>query len=161
LKVTWKKLEKKDFDKLVDFFSILGKETLSMWKHYGPCSPQYKAVKVYDEKSYKITGWIEGEIVAYGYLVDDINYPGVPAMGLVVRDDYQNAGIGKDLVKQLIKAGQEIKATAIYCTAFDENKRAQAIIEELGWKRVGITYVWKKKSLQYKLWLNGVGDNGN
>jgi len=161
MKVEWRKLEKKDFDKLVDFFSMLGKETLSMWKHYGPCSPQYKAVKVFQEKSWKIAGWIEGDIVAYGYLVDDPLYQKVPALGMVVRDDYQGLGIGKQCAKELIKLGQEVGADAIYLTTFEENKRARSIYEELGWKQVGITYSWKKKSVQYKLWLNGVSDNGN
>jgi len=153
MKIEWKNLEKKDFDKLVDFFAMLGKETMDMWRHYGPSSPQYKAVKTFEENSAKIIGWVEGEIIAYGYLVNDQLYPKVPALGMVVRDDYQGMGIGKECAKELIKLGKETGAEAIYLTTFEKNKRAQSIYEQLGWQKVGIIYSWKKKSIQYKLWL--------
>ena len=153
MKIEWKKIEKKDFEKLVDFFSMLGKGTLNTWRHYGIASPQFRAIKAYEEKSLKIGGFIEGEMVVYGYLIDDLLYPGVPALGMVVRDDYQGMGIGKECATRLIKCGEEIGAKAIYLTTFDEDKRSQSLFEQLGWKKVGIIYSWKKKAIQYKLWL--------
>jgi len=130
----------KDINMLVEFLNSLSDETYRLWYHYVDSNSYDKACYIIEEDSIKLIAIDYDRIVGYGYLCNDVDYPNIPSLGIVVRDDYQNRGIGKEMLKHLIFISKSFKSiSGIYLTCAKNNKRAFHLFSGLGWKVINET----------------------
>lgn len=133
--IEWRSCNKKDSEKMAGFLSKLGVNTIRFFDRYeGETNP---IAEISKEEYHKIIGVVNNEIIAFGYLWDNKDYPDVPSLGIVVRDDWQGRGIGQILMLKLIELGKELKVKAIYLSVHPDNRVAIHIYGKLGWKVIG------------------------
>ena len=116
------------------FLSSLKADTLKFFDRLKGDNP---IVELSKNEYYKIICLVDDEIVGLGYLWENDNYPNIPSLGIVVRDDYQGKGIGQALTYELIELGQSLRIKAIYLSVHPDNHVAVHIYKKLGWKVIG------------------------
>lgn len=130
----WRRYRKKDSKKMTEFLSKLGVDTIKFFDRFEGSNPITELSK---EEYRKIVGVLNGEIIAFGYLWENDNYPDIPSLGIVIRDDWQGKGVGQHLMLKLIDLGIKLKTKGIYISVHDNNKSAIHIYRKLGWKVIG------------------------
>lgn len=90
----------------------------------------------------------KGKIIGYGFLQDI--YGSEPILGIGILDEYQNCGIGKILLSNLISVAKKLNKKHVLLTVIKENSRAIYLYKKLGFKIEGETFDEKKRSY-YKM----------
>jgi len=134
--IEWKRYDEGDSEKMLLFLSKLGTNSLKFFDRYVGTDEE-KIVEISKEEYHKIIGLVDDEIIAFGYLWENENYPNVPSLGIVIRDDWQGKGIGQLLMLRLIGLGEKLKVKAIYISVHPDNKVAVHVYKKLGWKITG------------------------
>ena len=77
----------------------------------------------------------DGRVVGYCFLHGlSRDYP---SLGICVRDDVQNSGLGKALMRHLEMFAREAGRRGIELTVFKDNPRAQHLYRKMGYRTVG------------------------
>lgn len=126
--------KKTDEERMLRFLSSLKADSLKFFDRLKGDNP---IVELSKEEYHKIIGLLDSEIVAFGYLWENKNYPNIPSLGIVIRDDWQGIGIGQWFMSQIIGLGKILKVKAIYLSVHPDNHVAVHIYKKLGWKVIG------------------------
>ena len=134
--IEWRPYHREDSKKTLLFMSKLGSESLRFFDRYDG-SDKEKLAEISKGTYHKIIGLVNDEIIAFGYLWENDNYPNIPSLGIAVRDDWQGKGIGQQLMLKLIELGKKLQVNGIYLSVHPDNKVAIHIYKKLGWKVIG------------------------
>jgi acetyltransferase len=72
------------------------------------------------------------QIVAVGELVPSASDPSVAAIALVVRDDYQGRGLGRNLLDQLVRQARASGVSHLRADLLAENRAVRQLLDGLG-----------------------------
>lgn len=135
--IHWRLYSEEDSKKLIGFLSKLKEKSLSFLGDRFRGNDQEKIAEFSKKEYHKIIGLFDDEVVAFGYLWENKDYPNIPSLGIIIRDDWQGKGIGQLLMLRLIGLGEKLKVKAIYISVHPDNKVAVHIYKKLGWKITG------------------------
>jgi len=128
-----REVRKEDIPKLSEFFSSMDYKTNQLYTHKFNKDPSKRAKDLFYEDSDKLIVLKDREIIAWGNLIRDPAYPGVPSLGICVKPEYRNRGIGHILVEELIDFGIG-KYKGIYIQVKKENLIALKLYQEYNFK---------------------------
>lgn len=146
--IAFRELRKNDQQMLAAFLSRLSKKTDENWtNHFGKGSIWEIASKILHAQDHKIYVGIlqpphlyKGDIVAVGhlhaFLADTISSNCY--LGMAVRDDMQNQGVGTQLLKYLIEQARGLGITSLHVHVYIDNKIADHLYSKAGFLAVGM-----------------------
>lgn len=116
---------------------------------YGINETEENILKTWKENPRKYRYIIKYNEIAIGELCYEIIQENIADIGIKICDtDYQNRGLGKIILSMLIEyLFNEVKLSKIILDTLLENKRAQHVYEQLGFKMTGIDkYCWEEQT---------------
>lgn len=144
-----KQLNKKDYLRLAEFFMGLKAQVFDSWNRFGFSIHDFNPLSVAREMcnlpANKEKGFVcvnrDKKIIAYSYLRF---FPDKPAkkhtvsLGIVVNQDYQNKGIGKQLMVFMHKWARKKGIKKIWLATYFRNKKALNLYRKMGYQAEGI-----------------------
>jgi RimJ/RimL family protein N-acetyltransferase len=126
------------------FLLSLSEKTLNNFNPFGKIT--LKNIDKLVEKEFsrkdkiKFFTYIGNEIISYSYLTlfDKLSKKHNCILGIVIADNWQGKGYGKQICQHMIKTAWKKKLTKIWLTVFIDNIPAQKIYSKLGFELEGI-----------------------
>ncbi|HAF07105.1 MAG: GNAT family N-acetyltransferase [bacterium] len=87
-----------------------------------------KTILLVAEENARVVGFIWGNLIIYGFFRYGI------VEELFVKKEFRNKGIGRSLVKEIMKQFKRLKVKVVFVTTEKENKEAIDLYKELGFK---------------------------
>jgi len=137
-----RELKNSDEEYFFKFIKNLSKEIVENYNHLFSEKREEWAKKLLSENSLKIIVLDDSknEIIGFGHLTINKEYPGVPSLGIVINQNYRGKGIGKQIMQKLMEEGKTKKFKAIYLSVFKKNTIAKKLYDSLGFKTIGETF---------------------
>lgn len=145
---TIRNLSNSDISELTDFFLKLKAPTYYYWNRFGELYEESKARKTAEIqcniKPADEIGWVYNEdniIMGYAYLrffPDKEIKKYTTSLGIVVADEYQNKGIGKKLMNELLDYSKQNNYKKVWLATYTDNIRALKMYNNLGFEIEGI-----------------------
>jgi ribosomal-protein-alanine N-acetyltransferase len=99
-----------------------------------------KTILLVAEENSRVVGFIWGNLIIYGFF----RYGTIEE--LFVKKEFRNKGIGRSLVKQIMKRFKNFKVKVVFVTTEKENKEAIDLYKKLGFKLCkGPWFYWNPK----------------
>ena len=102
-----------------------------------------KTILLVAEENNRVEGFIWGNLIVYGFF----RYGTIEE--LFVKKEFRNKGIGRSLVKEIMKQFKNFKVKAVLVATDKENKEAIELYKKLGFKLCkGPWFYWSPKKKQ-------------
>ena len=102
-----------------------------------------KTILLVAEDAKQITGFVWGNLIIYGFF----RYGTIEE--LFVKKEFRSKGIGRSLVKEIMKRFKNLKVKVVFVTTEKENKEAIDLYKKLGFKLCkGPWFYWSPKKKQ-------------
>ena len=143
-----RELVRKDQEALARFLSSLKPQTLYFWNRFGNHLSRARAQAVArqqvtkslrEEKGFVV--YADKKLVGYSFLRF---FPEKPQkkrttnLGMVVREGFQNRGIGKQMVKAMIQYCKKKNIQKIWLSSYSDNHKAVRFYKRLGFMPEGV-----------------------
>lgn len=93
------------------------------------------------------------KVLGFVFLIRNCQFPFIPSLSIIVKQEEQGKGIGKILIKELQRIAREEKLKGIYCGCLKENENALQFYYKLGFIKEGEKT--KDRQIVYELrWWN-------
>ena len=125
-----------DKEQLIEFFHSMDAETNKIFTHF-LTQPSKRVELFMEEDSDKIIVLMDNKIVGFAFLAKHPDYPGVPSLGLVVRSQYRNKGVGSALMDILFEIKKEKGYKKIYLSVYKINVKAFNFYKKRGFVVIG------------------------
>jgi hypothetical protein len=90
------------------------------------------------DETFYLVAEVGGKVVAVSEISKRSGYEKhVGVIGIAIRNEFRDLGIGTEMMKTLVKQAQEIGLKVLMLTAFASNKRAIRVYEKVGFVQTG------------------------
>ena len=90
------------------------------------------------DETFYLVAEVGGKVVAVSEISKRSGYEKhVGVIGIAIRKEFRDLGIGTEMIKTLVKQAQEIGLKVLTLTAFATNKRAIRVYEKVGFVQTG------------------------
>ena len=90
------------------------------------------------DETFYLVAEVGGKVVAVSEISKRSGYEKhVGVIGIAIRNEFRDLGIGTEMIKTLVKQAQEIGLKVLTLTAFASNKRAIRVYEKVGFVQTG------------------------
>lgn len=139
----------KDRDALISFLCKLSSESIYFWNRFGTkrFTPQtakevaYKQAEISQKQEVGFVAYSGDELVGYCYLrffPDKPQKKGTASLGMVVRDDFQNQGVGRKMMEHMIAYCRKHQRNKIWLSTYSDNERTLYFYKQFGFIAEGI-----------------------
>jgi len=136
MELTVRELKEEDLEKFQEFWKFQDEEANRFYVHFLVQDPKERARLFLNESSDKIIVLKDNSIIGWGHLTHHPDYPETPSLGIIIKPEFRNQGIGHLIMKRLIQLGKEKKYKGLYLTASKYNLRAIHLYLEFGFKLI-------------------------
>lgn len=90
------------------------------------------------DETFYLVAEVSGKVVAVSEIGRRSGYEKhVGVIGIAIRSEFRDLGIGTEMIKTLVKQAQEMDLKVLTLTAFASNKRAIRVYEKVGFVQTG------------------------
>lgn len=92
------------------------------------------------------------KILGFCFMIRNIQYPQIPSLSIVVKQENQGKGIGQSLIGELKRRVKEENLKGIYCGCLEENTRALDFYSKLDFQKKSVKFKDGRPVIELTWW---------